>query len=242
MARATRYTQEHLDWLLNNYRFYNSYNQIAENFNKNFQVEKSVSAIQQTLTKKLKVQVSTPKKSHHYTEEEEEWLLNNHSLYSSFQEIADKYNQIFTRNKSATAISDKLNKGFGLNLGKNITSYKEGNIKQQLPIGTIRKVNGYSYIKTKDSQFAYQSGYSEPYWTPLQKKIWQDHYGEIAEDEMVVFLDKNKENFDLNNLCCINRRISVRLAQNGWYSENANVTLAGIKWCEHFYGIRDSYI
>lgn len=67
--------------------------------------------------------------------------------------------------------------------------------------------------------------------------MWIDHYGEVPDGKMVIFLDCNKENLDIGNLYCIDRKISAVLASNGWYSDNGELTLTAIKWCELFYAI-----
>ena len=84
------------------------------------------------------------------------------------------------------------------------------------------------------------SGYAEPYWIPIQKKIWQDHYGEVPEGKMVIFLDGDRENLDIENLYCIDRRISAIMAANKWYTNSRDHTLTAIKWCELHYAMKDS--
>ena len=73
---------------------------------------------------------------------------------------------------------------------------------------------------------------SEPDWVPLQKKIYEDAHGKIKPGQMICFLDCNHQNFDIDNLYCIDRRIAIRMAQNGWWSSNRDITLAGIKCIE----------
>lgn len=36
--------------------------------------------------------------------------------------------------------------------------------------------------------------------------IWEQHYGPIKPGEVVIFLDGDRSNFDIDNLCCISRR------------------------------------
>ena len=76
------------------------------------------------------------------------------------------------------------------------------------------------------------SGYKEPDWLPLQKKIYQDAFGTVPKGRMVIFLDCDKTNFSLDNLYCIDRKISAQLAKNHWFSTDRNITLAAIKYCE----------
>lgn len=82
-----------------------------------------------------------------------------------------------------------------------------------------------------DSTQGHFTGYKEPWWKPLQKKLYEDAYGPVG-DKLVVFLDCNRENFNLNNLYAVDKKITTRLAKNGWWSTNPDITLAGIKLCE----------
>ena len=56
---------------------------------------------------------------------------------------------------------------------------------------------------------------------------------------MVCFLDGDNNNFDLNNLYPINRKISAIMSKNKWWTHSRNHTLAAIKWCELFYVLKD---
>lgn len=175
-----------------------------------------------------------------YTKEQEMWLRSNVSKFDSFAKLTKEFNKSFDESRKVTSIQEKCNKGLKLKMNKNIGRYKEGNKKTQLPIGTIRKGgNGSVYIKVKDSYLSYQSGYEEPYWLPIQKKVWQDHYGDVPDGKMVIFLDGNRQNLDINNLYCIDRKISVVMAKNRWYTDNKDNTLTAIKWCELHYALKE---
>lgn len=166
-----------------------------------------------------------------WSKAENQFLINNISDANSFQELTDSLNNEFGTNRSIEQIRDKCNKQLRIKLGKNAGRYG-GRQKEQLPIGTIRKsANHCTYIKVLDSAQSYATGYKEPWWKPLQKKIYEDAYGPVG-NKLVVFLDCNRENFNLSNLYAVDKRITTRLAQNGWWSTDPDITLAGIKLCE----------
>lgn len=173
-----------------------------------------------------------------FTPEQEAWLCDNYHAAGSYDELTALFNEAFNTMRGKASIQEKCNKRLGLSGMPNPTVYgvKE---KEQLPIGTIRQSQTGTYIKVLDvppgTNF---SGYKEPYWLPLQKKIYQDAYGEIAPGKMVCFLDGNTSNFDLDNLCCIDRSISAIMARNKWWSDSRDLTLTAIKWCELFYAIK----
>lgn len=235
------YTSEQELWVRNNCRLCDSYQELAEKFNKEFYEEKSVNALQQYVTKTLRLNVNSKKRSSYYSKAEEQWLVDNFQQHNTYKSLTEDFNRIFRRDKEVCQIRDKCNKSLKLYGMNNETRYKKGNIRKQCPIGTIRKVsNGVVYIKVKDSSLSFQSGYREPYWIPIQKKIWQDNYGEVPNDKMVIFLDGDRDNIDINNLYCIDRRISVIMAKNKWYTNSRQHTLAAIKWCELFYAMKEN--
>lgn len=177
-----------------------------------------------------------------YTEEQKQWLLDNFHIFVGYRELTNAFNEKFSTDRTESSLHDLCLKRLGLHskygIGGN-TKFKDGNMKKQEPIGAIRKSKNCTYIKVKDSYLAKSSGYSEPYWKPLQKKIYEDAYGEVPKGKMVIFLDTNKENFDLSNLYCIDRRISAILAKNKWYSANKELTLTAIKWAELMCAMKD---
>ena len=174
-----------------------------------------------------------------YTPEQEQWLGNNYHLANSYDELTSLFNEKFASNRSKNSLIDKCTKRLGLKGMPNPTVYGMKK-KEQLPIGTIRKSQVGTYIKvTNVDGTKHISGYQEPYWLPLQKKIYQDSYGEIEPGKMVCFLDGNTDNFELNNLYAIDRRISAIMSKNRWWTDSKEHTLTAIKWCELFYALKE---
>lgn len=237
----SEYTEEHKLFISSIANECCSYQELTQKFNNHFSLNKSVGALQQYCTKVCHIHVNTDKNKTHFTDKQTQWLLDTYSSVNSYAELTKLFNQEFHTDKTISQISDKCCKGLKLKGMNNITKYKAGDLnqKEQLPIGTIRKTPAGTYIKVKDDKGANISGYAEPYWIPIQKKIWQDTFGKISDKCMVIFLDCNKNNLSLSNLYCIDRRISAVMAKNKWYSTNAELTLTAIKYCELFYKLKD---
>lgn len=177
---------------------------------------------------------------HRYTQKEIDFIFKHLRNYESYSEFCDAFNAKFGTNVSRSSMSDLCCKRIKYPIGKNKTQYADGRRDKALPIGTIRKTkNGCTYIKVSNTM-SYFSGYKEPDWIPLQKKVWMDNYGPVPEGKMICFLDCNRENLDIDNLYCIDRRVSARLAQNGWWSTNPDITLAGIKYAELKEALKDA--
>lgn len=174
---------------------------------------------------------------HIYTDAEKEWLRENQDKMTRAN-LTKAFNEKFGASVKPTSISDICTKQLGLHRTVNDGRYGK-RPKEQLPIGTIRKSQVGTYIKVMDSQNGRFTGYKEPYWLPLQKKIYQDAYGEIEKGKMVCFLDGNTDNFDINNLYCIDRKISAIMSSNKWWTNNRENTLTAIKWCELHYALKE---
>ena len=48
----------------------------------------------------------------------------------------------------------------------------------------------------------------------------------------VIFLDKNKKNYNIDNLYCLGRNIHSTMCKNRWYTTDRNITLTAIKYLE----------
>lgn len=180
-------------------------------------------------------------KRHRYTEEEVAWLIANQDTMTRAK-LTDAFNKKFGTSVSQYSISDKCNKNLKIHRSVNVTTFAN-TARNQCPIGTIRKSQTLTYIKVKDVPVGVGidnklSGYCEPYWMALQKKIYQDAHGEIGKDQFVIFLDGNTENFAIDNLYPIDRRISATMSKYGWWSKERESTLAAIKWCELYYTMK----
>lgn len=75
--------------------------------------------------------------------------------------------------------------------------WTEGHISANaVPVGTERITDGYTYVKVKD-------GYRQRNWRPKHHLVWEAHNGPLSEGYNVIFLDRNKQNFDINNLALV---------------------------------------
>lgn len=174
----------------------------------------------------------------YFTAEQEQWLRDNYHSVDTYEELTMRFNERFGTSRKKESIREKCCKRLGLKgiISKTTYGNKE---KEQLPIGTIRKSQVATYIKVLPvPNGTHFTGYAEPYWLPLQKKIYQDAFGPIDSGKMVCFLDNNPENFELDNLYCIDRRISALMSSNHWWTDSKLHTLTAIKWCELYYVLK----
>ena len=98
------------------------------------------------------------------------------------------------------------------------TMFHKGNVPHNYkPIGYEQiRDDGYVAVKVAEPNK----------WMLKQRKVWEDHYGEkLTRNDAIIFLDGNKLNFDINNLCKLTRAELVRYNQDHLYTDNPEVSL-----------------
>ena len=64
-------------------------------------------------------------------------------------------------------------------------------------------------------------------WVQKHRYLYEQQFGEIPRDKVLIFLDGNKQNLNLDNLKCITRKQLIKMNQNGLFYNNAELTEAG---------------
>lgn len=176
----------------------------------------------------------------YFTREQDAWLIENYNKFDCYKYMAEKFNQVFNETRPPEAIREKCNKRLHLKGKPSITQYGSKR-KEQLPLGTIRKSQTGTYIKVKEvPEKSSISGYKKPYWIPLQEKVYSDEFGKVTEGQMICFLDNDRENFNIDNLYMIDRKISAIMSSNRWWSTNPQLTKTAILWCKLHYAIQST--
>lgn len=169
----------------------------------------------------------------HYSQEEVNWITENSYKYLTNKDFYKAYLEVFPyRGFSGFATKVKKLKLNRVNMGTYANRKKEN-----LPIGTERYAKARNYITcyvkvANNCSNERNSGYKPPYWIPKQRKIYEDAFGEIPANCMVVFLNRDTTDYSLENLYCIDRKILARMNQNHWFTNNRENTLTAIKLCE----------
>lgn len=179
-----------------------------------------------------------------FTKEQQEFIKQNVKGLLN-QELADLVNEKFNLSVSAKQMKTwkknhgltsgvdmrfkkghtPANKGIkGIyNVGGNKTSFKKGQKPHNYkPVGTERlNRDGYVLIKVQDD------GPWHKRWRLKHNVIWEEANGPIPKGHCLVFLDRNPQNIELNNLKLISRSTLARLNQNHLFSDNPEVTNTG---------------
>lgn len=159
-----------------------------------------------------------------YTKEQIDWIKNNYIHYGKHA-IVDVFNKHFNENRSLDSLWWKIRK---LGLTGNGESYRIQMCqnKSSVPLGTEYIDSfGYTLVKVKDTV-----GGRSKNWKLKQRVIWENNFGPIPKNHVVLFLDNDKTNFSLDNLLCVPTSVTGVLAKKGWYTSDGNLTKAAVNW------------
>lgn len=189
------------------------------------------------------------RRRHRYTEDQTEWL-RTHSYGRPRIETAQEFIELFELDmKPKTVIGFMKRRGIkcGIDMrfrpgrvshNKGVpitreqydrlrpTMWKPGSMPQNTdPVGTEKVLSdGYVWIKIDCIPKAKKN----VNWRQKHRYIWEQHNGPIPEGSRIVFLDRNKHNFDIDNLACItNGALGVMNSRKLW-SKDKEITEAGI--------------
>lgn len=146
-----------------------------------------------------------------------------------------KVNQIDcfkNNNKISSGLTGQFEKGhIPANKGKKMsaeqyekcaeTMFKKGNIPHNYrPVGSERAdaKDGYISVKIADPNK----------WKLKHVLIYEEHYGPVPKGHKVIFLDKNKRNFNIENLALVSNGEMAMLNKNRRISECLEITKAGL--------------
>ena len=167
-----------------------------------------------------------------YTDEMIDFIRENCANITTF-ELADKFNAHFGTNVSRSKIvclmkHNKIRNGVVAGFANlpekqhpnaKATRFKKGcKAHNERPVGT-ESLNdkGYRRVKVAPNK-----------WVLKHRLVYEEAHGKLKDDEEVIFLDGNKENFELSNLMKVSKSEHVRLNNLGLRTSNADYTKAGV--------------
>ena len=180
-------------------------------------------------------------KTHHIWSEEEKAYLSEITPGRYYSEIHKMMNDKFeyqfslaqikaamTRYNIRNGLDGKFkknctpwNKGLkGVRTGGKSTQFKKGQVPLTYrPVGSERvNVDGYIEIKTADPST----------WELKHRVVYEKHNGKIPKEHAVIFLDKNKLNFDIDNLALVSKKELLQLNRSNLINNDPELTKAGV--------------
>lgn len=203
------------EWILENYPNYKHLRDLFDAYH-----ETHENGTYRGFEKHVRVQLGL-KSQFTYTDEQTQWIIDNYSHYG-MKKAHLYFNETFGTVRTMHSIRSKA-----YSLGINVSEEENNEHRNAVrfdPIGTI-KVNdkGYTLIKT---------GKGTSKWENYHKYLWEQANGPVPEGYIVIFLDGNKQNFELSNLEAIPAKYNSMLNRNHLRSSDKRITETAIKWCE----------
>lgn len=91
------------------------------------------------------------------------------------------------------------------------SEFKKGNLPQQTrPVGSMRRTLRDNILQIKIA--------NPRVWRDVHKLIYEEHHGPIPKGHVIIFLDGDKNNFDVQNLACISRGVHSQMCRDGVYN------------------------
>lgn len=149
-----------------------------------------------------------------YTQDEIDYLKNIIKGRTT-KEIIELYNKKYDKNMTYNQLI-LFQKKYKVRSGLD-TTFKKGKVDNPNPPQHI----GYefvSYQKNGIKRTRIKIGKNK--WIDKQRYIYEQYYGKIPKDCVIIFLDGNRDNFDINNLKCITKEQHRIIAGNCLYFNN----------------------
>lgn len=177
-----------------------------------------------------------------WTEEKKDYLRE---IYKgkTYQKIADLMAERFKEDYTENKVSGML-RGLKLQTGTS-NKFKKGNIPWHKGRGNKRlKGKGKGSPKPIGTESVNNSDYvivkvSEKEWKFKHRLIYEKYKGEIPKGYVVIFADKNKRNFNINNLILISKKQQMTLNKYSLVKEDIELTKAGINLANLILKIRE---
>lgn len=237
-----RYTEEEKQYLRKNINKY-TYRELADVFNLKFKTVVSWESIAKFCNKQMKMYKNKAeyKCQHNFSSREKQFLRDNINKYT-YRQLTELFNAQFGTNLKEHSISDMCLKRMGVRRDKPFKFSKgRKDFVYTCPIGTESRIGDEVFVKVANN---YHEGRtpskgSDSNWKRKQVLIYERAHGEISRGNLIIFLDKNRNNFNVDNLYCTTREVNFMMAKNRWYTTDREVTLVAIKWCELFYALKN---
>ena len=186
MSLPRKYNDE---WIVENYSKYPCLKDLTKSYNEKFNDNLTKRVLASHCEKKLGLF-----KNRNFTAEQKQWI-KEHYVKLGRKECARQFNERFNQNRSDETLKVVANR-MGIKntyedwLKKHLVNIK----KRKMPEGhEIVDSQGYILVKVNDKRK----------YITKQRYIYEKHNGIIPKGYSVIFLDGNKNNFDIENLIAV---------------------------------------
>ena len=246
MANKIRhYTKEDINFIRENIDIM-SYKEMAKYFSQKYNMsfrEDSISKVAIRNGIKKQTRLYNDRKNsrfkNEYTLEMLEFLKCNFDCRLGWQGLTDLFNSVFKTNLTKHEISGICSRKYGFVMD-NITVFRKETHPYRLDIGTERIGSGYKVcVKVSDNNLP--SGNSSN-WKQKSRVVYEQAYGEIPDDCLILHLDGDSNNFDTQNLYCVDKKVLACLTRERWHLKEKELALAAIKCAELMCDLKESEV
>lgn len=150
--------------------------------------------------------------------EEEKKFIKDNVLNTSNKKLAEMFNKQFNTNITVRQIKTFK---YHNNLSNGIDTRFSKNNRMQInrPIGSERKCsNGHMWIKVEEPNV----------WQLKHRYLYEKYKGKLKRDDIVIFADGDKTNFDLDNLVLISKREHFTMIAKNLFFKDKQLTNTGL--------------
>lgn len=179
-------------------------------------------------------------KRNQYSSEQIAFIMQ-HAHSMTIPQLTEMFNAHFMTNITRGAMQHICERKsiFPDRKGLKMVAGEKNPFSPTLPIGSETISAGKVYVKVADNPtISSKSSFGDNgNWLQKNRYVYEQRHGKIPEGYLLVALDGNRNNFDPDNFYAVPRRIGMILGANKWFSNNRELTLTAIKWCELFYAL-----
>lgn len=222
MGKAKLFSEESKQWILKNHCSSETVKCFTARYNCEFNENRSKDTMKHYLRR-----IGLEQDDKRLTKEEDSWL-SEHAPSLSVDETARQFNAVFGATRSAQVLKARCNRHLGV-------THKHDRNGGALPIGSETvTTDGFVFVKVSNKKNVgfYQN------WKQKHQIVWESHNGKIPDGQTILFLDRNRSNCSIENLYIVDGKVMREISKKKWFSENPEITLTAIKWCELFYAIK----
>ncbi len=151
-----------------------------------------------------------------YTTKQLNFFYKNHKLNSGLDGRFEKGHVPANRGKKGICAP-----------GCEKTQFKKGNLPATTkPIG-YERISKDGYVEVKIKMRPSRPDCNDNF-VAKHRLIWEQAYGPIPPDCVVIFKDGDRRNFDLSNLALVTKAERLEMTKRGLFSTDADMTQAGI--------------
>lgn len=221
--KGSHYTDEQNSFIADNYLLM-TYSQLTKQYNQKFGASMNEKAMQKKISRmNLRPKRRTCGYKSRFTEEADAYLKENWEFQTS-TELSNSLFEEFNIKVCPSTVTEHLNK-LGVHRGN--CYVPKGYIPAaSKPIGA-ESIERSRRVMVKVAQ------------PNVWKSKAQIIMGYDPKESQPIFIDGNSLNVVPENIVVVSKKVHARLAKNGWLNSSNGVLMAGIKWSELYYILKE---